>query len=40
VLVDRDLGEAPFGWLYREAEDLGEELSRGTFVLRWHDEVV
>jgi hypothetical protein len=40
VLVDRHLGEAPFGWLHREAEDLGEELGQGKFVLRRHDKVV
>src|SRR5215471_4509972 len=40
VLVDRHLGEAPFGWLHREAEDLGEELSRGAFVFRRNDQVV
>ena len=33
VLVDRDLGEASCGWLHREAEDLGEELGRGEFVV-------
>jgi hypothetical protein len=40
VLVERHLGEAPFGWLHREAEDLGEELSRGAFVFRRDDQVV
>jgi hypothetical protein len=40
VLVDRDLGEAPLGWLHREAEDLGEELGRGEFVFRRNDKVV
>src|SRR5256712_12036399 len=33
VLVDRVLGEAPLGWLQCEAEDIGEEMSRGEFVL-------
>src|SRR5438128_343683 len=40
VLVDRYLGEAPGGWLHREAEDLGKELGRGAFVLRRNDKVV
>src|SRR5215467_7661444 len=40
VLVERHLGEAPFGWLHREAEDLGEEPSRGEFVFRRDDQVV
>jgi len=30
VLVDRDLGEAPFGWLHREVEDLGEQINAAT----------
>jgi hypothetical protein len=40
VLVGRHLGEAPFRGLHREAKDLGEELGRGAFVLRWNDQVV
>src|SRR2546425_7494419 len=40
VLIDRYLGEAPFGGLHREAEDLGKELGRGAFVLRRNDKVV
>lgn len=40
VLVDRYLGEAPFGWHHHEAEDLGETLGRGECVLRRNDQVV
>ena len=39
VFVERYLGEAPFRWLHREAEDLGEELGRGAFVFRGNDKV-
>src|SRR5207245_4731703 len=40
VLIDRYLGEAPLGWLHREAKDFGEELGRGEFVLRRNDKVM
>ena len=37
---DTQFGEAPFEWLHLEAEDPGEELGRGEFVLGRNDKVV